>query len=225
MLARLVRVRTVVGNGRPVVSFTFDNFPSEVAARQAEVLESFGGAGTFYTALDAPASEGQARDIEALDRLLRRGHDIGLLGLGPNESGEVIDRRKAELSGRLKDCFVSSYAYFGEAISLRQKHAAENRFTAARSRLEGMNAGEIDLGLLRSVHLGYGGDQVDDRVKRWLTEGAAKRGWLILNQSSSDAVGPLKATIEIAASLGFEILTVRNALGAIGWPANSTNAT
>jgi peptidoglycan/xylan/chitin deacetylase (PgdA/CDA1 family) len=216
MLSRLVRLRTIVANGRPVVSFTFDNLPAEAAAQRAELLERFGGCGTFYTALDAPTP----KDIEALDRLLRRGHDIGLLGLGPNETGEVMDRRKAELGRQLKDCFVSSYAYGGGSVSFRQKRATENRFTAARSRLEGVNAGEIDLGLLRSVSLGAG---VDARLKRWLTEAASKRGWLILNQSANDGLDPIKAAIEAAIDLGLEILTVRNAVGAIGWPSNSAD--
>src|SRR5690554_3397168 len=65
---------------RPVVSFTFDDFPVSAARHAVPQLEALGTHGTFYFAdgLAGGSENGQpVASMEVVAELARRGHEIG----------------------------------------------------------------------------------------------------------------------------------------------------
>src|SRR5271165_5890727 len=79
--ATLVRTRTVrMVNERPIVSFSFDDFPRSAVRNAAAILEGHGVAGTYYLSrsFNGATVDGiEYYDLGDLRRLIDNGHEIG----------------------------------------------------------------------------------------------------------------------------------------------------
>jgi peptidoglycan/xylan/chitin deacetylase (PgdA/CDA1 family) len=225
----LVRKRILTSTELPVVSFTFDDFPSSSCTNGSRILDDFGVAGTFYAAGSLCArTVDQIRyfNLDDLRHLAIRGHEIGCHTFSHRRVSFLLNnqiqdeiRRNAEFLAANGAVFIKSFAYpFGD-ISPRSKQVLSAYFASCRSIQSGLNAGNIDLGQLRAVAL-Y--DRVIDPGRlSAIIEGAIRiKAWLIFythdvqENPSPYGCSPklLREAVAYAFKAGARILTVGKAV-------------
>jgi len=104
-----------------------------------------------------------------------------------------------------------------------RKWQLEARFDSCRGADKGINAGIVDLGLLKVIRL-YDRTLTHDKLHRLLRENHDRNGWLIFYThdvaDSPSAIGcspqMLRATIEAVQAAGMPCLSSPEALSAIG---------
>jgi peptidoglycan/xylan/chitin deacetylase (PgdA/CDA1 family) len=174
---------------RPVVTFTFDDFP-KLALNGADIVEKAGGKAGFYvcTSLMGQRSPvmGDMFDAATLAELSARGHEIGAHSHThidcARQSLMAVERDIGENLVALSDAGhkdqVSAFAWpFGEA-TFPAKLWAGDVFGTARGILPGVNRGDVDRTQLRAVELN------DSAASRRRALAALKtcidtKGWLI----------------------------------------------
>lgn len=216
---------------RPIVSFTFDDAPQSAASVGAGLLESVGACGTFYVAggLCGGDEEGTPILSEAdIVRLHQSGHEIAchtyshrrVSGLSSAGFKSEIDRNQAFFSSLCGDVRLSNFSYpFGD-VSPGRKLQVESVFATGRGITPGVNSGWADLGLLKAVSL-YAEHRDDRAVDTYLERAGREKGWLIFYTHDVDpdpspwgaTVDQMKSVVEAVRRLGYEVLTVRNAVG------------
>lgn len=173
---------------RPVVSFSFDDFPLSAADHAAPLLEAYGARGTFYFAdqLADRHENGQLIAGRAMTAdLAERGHEIG-----GHTSGHINVQRVAPdcliadvtantsaiaaLSGRAP----SSFAYPFGVVSLNAKRLLAHRYAGLRGIQPGINRGWIDLAHLHAEEL-YDATLPLTRLDALLDDLQRGSGWLI----------------------------------------------
>jgi peptidoglycan/xylan/chitin deacetylase (PgdA/CDA1 family) len=235
--ATLVRTRTVrMVNKRPIVSFSFDDFPKSAVRNAAAILERHGIAGTYYIcrSLNGATEEGiEYYDLADVQRLLDNGHEIGchtgshiqVPGVERSRLLEDIEANAQFLRGHFGDVRMSTFAFPMADMDLASKFLLQGRFAACRSNEPGVNRGVADLGALRAERL-YSG-LIDERAVGSLIEGSARpNSWLIFcTHDVDDNPSPygctpalFEAAVERALAAGCQVLPVRNALGPIRFP-------
>lgn len=154
-----------VAPDRPVVTFTFDDFPKS-ALNGAGIIERHGGRAGFYacTSLMAQRSPvmGEMFDANTLAELRARGHEIGAhththLDCARSRLEKVerdIGENLVALSEAGHGETVSAFAFpYGET-SYSAKRWVGEVFATGRGILPGINIGETDRSQLRAVELG-----------------------------------------------------------------------
>jgi peptidoglycan/xylan/chitin deacetylase (PgdA/CDA1 family) len=220
---------------RPIVSFTFDDAPLTAATNGARLLEAAGTCGTYYVAGELCGESSDGRPFlnrDELARLNERGHELAChtfshvraSGLSAAQFSAEATRNQTYVSSQCGDVRLTSFAYpFGD-VSLARKLQAQSMFASCRGISPGLNSGVADLGLLKAVAL-YAESRDDTCVETWLDKAGRERGWLIFythdveDRPSQWGASPEQLGHAIRASLdrGYEILTVRNALGRLAW--------
>jgi peptidoglycan/xylan/chitin deacetylase (PgdA/CDA1 family) len=222
-------------NQRPIVSFTFDDVPDTAYTNGAPILESSGCRGTFYIAAGTCGSHDEFWNVIGRDQvssLHHNGHEIGChtfshvnietldCGMLERESqrNELLLR---ELCG---DISVTNFCFPFGRLSLARKLQLQGRFDSCRGVYEGVNAGTVDLGLLRVIEL-YDRTLTAEKLSRVLQETRDRNGWLIFY--THDVADPpswigcspatLRNTLAAVRARGFECLTIREALRAVGF--------
>lgn len=154
-----------VAPDRPVVTFTFDDFP-KTALNGADIIEKHGGRAGFYACTTLMNQHnpvmGEMFDAAALGELRTRGHEIGA------HSHTHLDCARAPLSKVERDIgenlvalqeaghleTVSAFAYpYGETTYAAKRWVGDV-FVTGRGILPGINIGECDRSQLRAVELG-----------------------------------------------------------------------
>ena len=215
----------------PLVSFTFDDAPASAHAVAAPMLEKAGGHGVYYIATALVGH--RTTHYPIVDRfevrdLFSRGHEIGLHGHGHRAINSLnyhglraeLERNRSELADIDSRIEARNFAYpFGLAAVERKRGLAEMT-TSSRGIAPGFNVGEYDAQYLRSVELANA-RLSREQLTACLDATQRNRGWLIfalhdISWSPSPfgcTPGLLKAALEGAASRGFEIVTIAQALG------------
>lgn len=157
--------RAIVAPDRPVVSFTFDDFPKS-ALNGADIVERHGGRAGFYACTSfmgqrSPAM-GEMFDAATLAELRQRGHEVGAhshthLDCFRSRLEQVerdIGENLVALSEAGHNETVSAFAFpYGET-SYSAKRWVGDVFATGRGVLPGVNVGETDRTQLRAVELG-----------------------------------------------------------------------
>ncbi len=232
--ASLVRTRTVrMVNERPIASFTFDDFPKSAVASAAALLEKEGVAGTYYLSrtFNGATIDGiKYYDVADVKRLIDNGHEIGCHTAShlhlPQVSREALiadfESNAAFVRDHVGDVRMTTFAFpFGD-IDLSTKLFAQARFSACRTTSPEANQSVADLGALRAVRL-YSGLLDPDAVRSLIERHAKPRTWLILyTHDVVDGPSPhgctpalFESALKSALAAGYQVLPVRNALGAI----------
>lgn len=229
----------VMRNTGPLASFTFDDVPKSAFTAGAAVLEDCGIQGTFYI---AGGTCGRADTYwHVIDRaqvgtLHDRGHEIGCHTFShvPVEmldaDGMVWQCRQnldflRDLRGNVE---VTNFCYPFGRVSLPRKLQLQKCFDSCRGIYEGINAGTVDLGMLKVIEL-YDRTLTEQKLDRVLRETRRRNGWLVFY--THDVAEPpswigssprlLRAAIEAAQAHGIRCLTVRDALSAIGYKGSA----
>ena len=224
-------------NNAPLVSFTFDDVPDSAYTNGAAVLEKAGIRGTFYIASGTCGSADtywRVIDRDQVGALHARGHEIGChtfshIGvdrLDARALEEECERNRRMLCEICGDLELTNFGYpFGRA-SLSRKLQLLQRFDSCRGIYEGINAGVIDLAMLRVIEL-YDRTLTPAKLRRVLRETRDCNGWLIF-YTHDVAEKPswigcsaqlLQATVVAVQAEGIACLPVRDALTAIGYQA------
>ncbi|MDP3492027.1 MAG: polysaccharide deacetylase family protein [Hyphomonadaceae bacterium] len=154
-----------VAPDRPVVTFTFDDFPKS-ALNGADIVERYGGRAGFYACTSFVGQRspvmGEMFDGATLAELRARGHEIGA------HTHSHLDCARAGLAKVERDIgenlvalseighheTVSSFAFpYGET-SYSAKRWVGDVFATGRGILPGVNVGDCDRSQLRAVELG-----------------------------------------------------------------------
>ena len=183
------RVPVQIDLDHAIVSFTFDDFPKSAATVAARELERRGWLGTYYASAAYAGGEthhGAMFDTGDLQRLSGAGHEIGCHTYGhidcamasPSEVIADVERNARALRAMGFEGALSSFAFpYGEA-SAAVKTELGKRFSALRGVRAGINRGEADRQLLKSVPLD-GGEAGIDRAIEAAQALTQHPGWLI----------------------------------------------
>jgi peptidoglycan/xylan/chitin deacetylase (PgdA/CDA1 family) len=222
-------------NDAPLVSFTFDDVPDSAYTNGAGVLEQCGVRGTFYIAAGTCGASGpdwRVIEREQVGALHLRGHEIGChtfshVGVDQLDASALDEecRRNRELLGALcPGIALTNFCYPFGKTSFARKLQLANSFASCRGIYEGINAGIIDLALLRVVEL-YDRTLTADKLQRVLNETRERKGWLIFY--THDVTDPpswigcspdlLRTVVKAAQAAQLRCLPVRDALTAIGY--------
>jgi peptidoglycan/xylan/chitin deacetylase (PgdA/CDA1 family) len=239
-VAKASRTKTMAArNTAPIVSITFDDIPASAARVGADILEARGVRGSFYICggLDErPWENGPQFGKHDIKRLSERGHEIGCHTFEHLDCARAsaatlmasLERNQAYVQSVLGDSVLSTFAYPYGSYGTAAKRRLQRRFAACRGVNPGINAGTIDLGLLKSVAIPNTGS--DARwIAPWLTRIRKNAGWLILVthdvQSGPGEFGcapaMLSATVDAILAEGIEILPLKNAIGRIAFGSDT----
>ena len=222
-------------NAAPLVSFTFDDVPASAFTNGAVILEQHGIRGTFYIAsgiLGDMDAHWRVIDRDQVRALYDHGHEIGchtfshvgvdrLDARGMNEECRRNGETLRELCPGIE---IANFCYPFGRVSLPRKRQLEGRFDSCRGIYEGVNAGIIDLALLRVIEL-YDRTLTRDKLERVLRETRERNGWLIFythdvaETPSWIGCSPrlLRETVEAVQAENMPYLPIRDALSAIGY--------
>jgi peptidoglycan/xylan/chitin deacetylase (PgdA/CDA1 family) len=221
-------------NSQPMVSFTFDDVPETAYATGAAMLERHRARGTFYVSgALAGTVQPDWRLMSADDcrDLHQRGHEIGChthshraaQALDAAEMEAEIVRNRVFFRSIATDLGPENFAYPYGSVSLARKRQVQRHFASCRGVTGGINAGRVDLALLKAVPLS---DARTDRraVEALIRATVARNGWLIFFTHDVTASptpfgctpGLLEHALAAAGSAGCATLTVRDALRHLG---------
>lgn len=234
LAGRLPFRRVAMRNQRPLLSFTFDDFPASAHVTGASLIEARGARGTFFACTGQLGSEQELWTVASADAvadLHQRGHEIGLhthshrpvFNMAANEFEADLTANKAALRRLVPTLRDETFAYpFGFA-SIGRKRQLSRLARASRSVLPGVNAGRLDPDFIKAVELIDCG-LTQARLDSLLDETVARRGWLVFlthdvaAQPTKFGASPglMNAALEGALRRNIEILPMREALDQIG---------
>jgi peptidoglycan/xylan/chitin deacetylase (PgdA/CDA1 family) len=221
-------------DGRPMVSFTFDDVPKSAATVGAPMLEEYNARGTFYLsgALVGQWS-GNWTGVSVDDILLlhRSGHELACHTFSHIRAtdldaatmmAEVANNRRY-LRAIDPSIRLENFAYPYGLGSVVHKRLLGRAFRSSRGILRGINSGIVDLQYLRAtplIELHIDRDGID----RAFDEAVAKGGWLIFyshdvkNAPSSYGCSPslLRYALEAASRRNIPVLSIAEALRRAG---------
>lgn len=234
-LARnVVTKKLTMRNAEPLVTFTFDDAPEFACDTGAQLLEQYQGRGTYYISgggCGAPSPGGRLAAAGQIKALAARHHEIGchtywhtaVSGVSGVALVAELARNRSCLQGIDRDIAVRNFAYPYGDLSFRAKRRLEAQFDSCRSLLPGVNAGNVDLGALKSCELQNA--SVDRQaIADIVAETVRRNGWLIFvshdvdDEPSRYGVSPglLEFALNTAGAAGCRLVTVRDALRIMG---------
>lgn len=174
---------------RPVVAFTFDDFPASAAYHAAPILETAGFRGTFYFASGLAGQNENGQPIATIAEaaaLADRGHEIGAHTHGhidvqqarPDLLAADIATNAFLITTAVGAPPPSSFAYPFGIAGIRSKRALSRQFAGLRGIRGGINRGIIDLAQLRAEEL-YDSTSTLATIEHRLDDLEQNGGWLI----------------------------------------------
>ena len=223
---RLARRPFRMPAGRPLVSFTFDDFPRSAWLAAGPILGRYGISATYYASLGLAGTEGPSgrHFVEGdLREILAAGHELGChthahcpaWETRPAAFAESVRRNEAELRARLPWARFRSLSYPVSPPRAATKRLMSERFLCCRGGGQTHNAGEIDLSYLRGYFLEQAGGAIPPLAEA-IASSASAGGWLILATHDVAAapsrygVTPefLEHAVQLARASGAEVLPV-----------------
>ncbi len=237
-MARNFATKTLTArNGRPLVTFTFDDAPVSACTIGAELLQQHHGRGTFYISgggcgLMSPG--GPLAAAEHLKKLHSDGHEIGchtfshaaVSAVGSDALVIELEHNRAFLQQIDRSLVVRNFAYPYGDLSFRAKQCLVTHFNSCRSLRTGVNVGAIDLGALKSCELqnaSIGRQGILDIIAATVRQ----NGWLIFVSHDVDdrpsqfgiSPGLLEFALTTAKTAGCDLVSVCEALAMLGGAA------
>ena len=214
---------------KPIVSFTFDDFPKSAADVGAEIIEKVGGRGTYYACSSLAGKHittGQQFDASDIVTLQNRGHEIGA------HTHSHLDCSKADVREVRRDialnikCLedmgasnITQFAYpYGET-QVELKRGLVNDFETARGILAGANTAAADRMQLKAYELTPDAGAIQ-RAEIALRAAQASPTWIVIfTHDVSRSPSPFGVRIDdlarlanVAIAIGADVLSVGDAM-------------
>jgi peptidoglycan/xylan/chitin deacetylase (PgdA/CDA1 family) len=226
----------VVPADRPIISFTFDDFPRSSLAAGGAMLEQAGFAATYYTATGLAGTTiatGEMFTLDDIPRALAAGHEIGChtcehcpaWETPPREYLASVGRNLRALAPLLGPGGAQSHSFPISYPRPRAKTRLGKIFRACRGGGQGINLGPADLNCLDSFFLEQCGEN-SAAIDRIVGATVERGGWLIFSTHDvADQPTPYGCSpdffarvVRRAAASGAQVLPVAKALDALGAP-------
>jgi peptidoglycan/xylan/chitin deacetylase (PgdA/CDA1 family) len=190
---------------RPVISFTFDDFPESALSAGGAILERYGLTGTYYASLglmETDAPTGRIFGAADLDRLLQRGHELGCHTFSHSHAWDTPTRtfEQSILQNRLALARLHpgvEFKSFSYPISVPwplTKSRTSKYFLCCRGGGQTINVGPTDLNQLSAFFLEKSRNNIKV-VQDLIGRNRDERGWLILaTHDVSDRPTPFGCT-------------------------------
>ena len=174
---------------RPIVTFSFDDFPKTAMELGAARLKARGWRASFFVSgglAGVSNHHGDLYDPEDLQALQAEGHEIGCHGYSHLDASRLTAeavsadaaRNRAFLKAAGLNRAPSSYAFaYGEATPQAKKRLLET-YSSLRGVQPGINRGIADRGLLKAMPLD-GGEGGLKRAVAAVRDVSRNPGWLI----------------------------------------------
>jgi len=221
-------------NERPVVSFTFDDFPASAADVGVPILDRYDAKATFYVSgseVDKRSDHWHGVAADKVVELHRLGHEIAChtfshvraTDLDATEFAKEIEENRRYLLGLDPSMRIDNFAYPYGLGSVWRKTQLAQTFRSSRGIIPGINSGVVDLQYLRSTPLTN--HHIDEeRIDRAFDALVDKNGWLIFyghdvaGEPSPYGCTPLllRYALDAATKRNVAIMTVAAALHAAG---------
>lgn len=221
-------------NERPIVSFTFDDFPESAALAGVPIFNQHAAKATFYVSgslIDQWSDHWQCVRADQIVELHRHGHEIAChtfshlpaTDLDPARLGAEIEENRRHLLGLDPSIRIDNFAYPYGLGSVWRKTQLAKSFRSSRGIIPGINSGVVDLQYLRSTPL-INRHIDEDGVDRAFDELVDANGWLIFyghdvaTEPSPYGCTPslLQHALNVAARRNVPVMTVAEALRAAG---------
>ena len=221
-------------NERPMVSFTFDDFPESVISAGLPILDQYRAKATFYVAgdlVDKWSGHWQGVRADGIVELHRRGHEIAChtfshsaaTSLDATALATEIEENRRYLLNLDPSIRIENFAYPYGLGSVWRKAQLAKSFQSSRGIIPGVNSGTVDLQYLRATPL-IDHDIDSAGIDRTFDELIATNGWLIFYghdvapEPSPYGCTPslLRHALEAATMRNVRIVTVAGALRAAG---------
>ena len=214
---------------KPVISFSFDDFPKSAVEIGATELEAHNFLGTFYpaAALCDTQDEGiEYYSLQDVKDLAARGHEIGchsyshvnLIRLSEDDVAANLKKNQAFFGKALEKHELSSFAYPLGAVSPMVKKVAQMTYPICRGAWDKLNIGKIDMSLLgitalEPVHLPL------ETLPALLETARETNAWIVFmvhdiqeNYSNCGTTPEhYRQVVEMVAKSGIEVLPVKSA--------------
>jgi peptidoglycan/xylan/chitin deacetylase (PgdA/CDA1 family) len=226
----LFRKPLVLDLQKPIISFTFDDFYKSSYINGGKILRKFGVRGTYYLSMglqNQNKNSGSLLSCDDLINLFRDGHEIGSHTFNhihcsetpPADIKKDVMHNCQKLQEIFPDIKISNFAYPYGKFNLRSKYLFRNIFLSCRGTRTGINAGLIDLNLLKANPL-YSNSIDFKHINGLIDENLKINGWLIFYthdvQDKPSAFGctceHFSSAVESASASGAQILTIGEAL-------------
>ncbi|HXM94100.1 MAG TPA: glycosyltransferase [Candidatus Dormibacteraeota bacterium] len=225
---------------RPLISFTFDDFPRSALLAGGATLNRFGLAGTYFVSfglVGKDTSSGQIFFPDDLTTLLEQGHELGCHTFSHCDSWETtteafensILQNRAALNRFFPDAEFKTFSFPISLPRPRTKARIADYFLCCRGGGQTFNAGKVDLNQLAAYFLEKSRDNFQ-AVKDLIDRNRRACGWLIFaTHDISDNHTPFGCTpeffenvVQYAVSSGAQIVPVVDALEVLRAPGCET---
>lgn len=213
---------------RPIISFTFDDFPRTALTVGGEILGEFGVCGTYYVSmglLGKQTAVGEMFDQNDLARLVADGHELACHTLEHTMCSEVAvpdlvascrenQRRIAEALGKRP---TNNFSFPEGVVTPNSKAALSLMYTTCRTIEPGVNRDPVDLAFLRAYRV-YSTSGLHG-LRQVIRRHQDVKGWTVLYthdvQMTPSAYGctpiEFREIVRCAVDSGAEILPVAEA--------------
>jgi peptidoglycan/xylan/chitin deacetylase (PgdA/CDA1 family) len=221
-------------NTRPMVSFTFDDFPDSAATTGASILDRYDAKATFYVSgsqVDKWSDHWQGVAADNILELHRGGHEIAChtfshvraTDLDAARLATEIEENRRYLLGLNPSMRIENFAYPYGLGSVWRKAQLAKTFRSSRGIIPGINSGVVDLQYLRSTPL-INHHIDEERIDGVFDALVDTNGWLIFyghdvaGEPSPYGCTPLllRYALDAATKRNVAIMTVAGALHAAG---------
>ena len=221
---------------RPLISFTFDDFPRSALLVGGAILNRLGLAGTYYASLGLVGKETESGQIffpDDLTTLFKEGHELGCHTFSHCDSWETasgtfkdsVIKNRVALSELFPGAEFDSFAYPVSLPRPLTKARIADYFLSCRGGGQTFNVGKIDLNQLSAYFLEKSRDRLQ-AVKDLIDRNRQACGWLILaTHDISCNPTPFGCTpeffenvVQYAVSSGARIVPVVEAMELLGVP-------
>ena len=225
---------------RPLISFTFDDFPRSALLAGGSILKRFGLAGTYFASFGLVGKQtpsGQIFFPDDLTTLLKQGHELGCHTFAHCDSWatatKTFENSIIQNHAALNRLFPhSEFKTFSYPISLprpRTKARIADYFLCCRGGGQTFNTGKSDLNQLSAYFLEKTRDNFQ-AVKDLIDRNRQACGWLIFvthdisNNPTPFGCNPefFERVVQYAIGSGAQIVPVVEALEVLGAPGCET---
>jgi peptidoglycan/xylan/chitin deacetylase (PgdA/CDA1 family) len=229
----LFRRPLLVRTDRPLVSFTFDDFPRSALHTGGEILNRFHAVGTYYACIGmmgATTATGQQFVIDDLPLLLGKGHELGChtyahchsWDTDPPAFEEAVVKNRSALQQVVPNLRFRTFSYPISPPRPLTKARMARYFSACRGGGQTLNVGITDLNYLRAFFLEKSSDNLQ-AIRDLIDHNRQVRGWLIFaTHDVADAPTPygvipefFESVVRYAVDSGACILPVAEAVEAL----------